>query len=152
MCPVYEYVCPVHGRFEQFKPMSSHAQPQLCPQCETLARRVFSLPVIKVVERKRLRYGSGSPGKIMTHRETGGLDIFIPSDGAMEQDEVDYIAEGAMEKERERVKKAKKSPQRETQARIQAYTTLANRTPRGQRAKVLREAIAESGDRLIKTV
>ena len=100
-----------------------------------------------------MRYGSGSPGKIMTHAETGGLDIFIPSDGAMEQEEVDYIAQGAIEKERARVKKAKKQGARnETQARIQAYTDLAHSTPRGQRAKILRRAIAESGDRLIKTV
>lgn len=149
--PVYEFVCQVHGRFEQFKPMSCCAEPQVCPQCEVLARRVFSLPVIKLVETRRLRYGYGSPGKIMMHKETGGLDIFIPSDGALEQQEVDYIAEGAVEKERARVKKAKKHPQRETQARVQAYAALANSTPRGQRAKVLRQAIADSGDRLIKT-
>lgn len=146
--PIYEFLCQVHGRFEEFRPMAQCGKPAVCPDCARRARRLFSLPSIKIVERKRLRYGSGSPGRILTHKETGGLDIFIPSDGALEQDEVDYIAQGAIEKEKARVKKARKSIQRESQARIKAYTQLAMNTPRGQRAKVLRQAIAESGDSL----
>jgi hypothetical protein len=77
-------------------------------------------------------------------RETGGLDIFIPSYGALEQEEVDYIAEGAIEKEKARVKKKGKTIQRENQALVQAYVNLANATPKGKKAKAIRQAIKET--------
>jgi hypothetical protein len=81
---------------------------------------------------------------MITGKETGGLDIFIPSYGALEQAEVEYIAEGAVEKEKARVKKKNKTHQRQNQAIVQSYVNLANRTPKGKKAKVLREAMKAS--------
>lgn len=149
--PYYEFKCRVHGKFDIFRPMGKSSEIANCPHCGEVGIRLFSSPNIKIVNKPRLQFGSGSPGKIITRTETGGLDIYIPSLGAMEQDEVDYIAEGAKEKEINRVKKGRKQgPRSEKQARIQAYTALAHRTPKGKRAKVLREAIKETGDNLVK--
>ena len=94
-----------------------------------------------MVEKKRLPLGAGSAGRKITSKETGGMGIFIPSFGAMEQAEVDYIAEGAIEKEKARVKKSKKTQQRANQSIVQAYVNLANSKPKGQKAKAIREAI-----------
>lgn len=147
--PLYEYSCGEHGPVELWRPMSAVEVAMNCPQCGQPLRRVWSMPAIKVVAHEQLRYGSGSPGRVLTRKETGGLDIFIPSDGAMEQAEVDYIAEGAIEKEQARVKKAKRQgPQRENQAIVAAFKDLALATPRGQRARVLREAAKDSGIRV----
>ena len=148
--PFYEHSCPDHGKFEVFKLMCQSAELERCPTCGRVAIRVFSASVIKMVEKKRLAFGSGSPGKMLTSKETGGLDIFIPSMGAMEQEEVDYIAEVAVDKEKERVKKTHGHPRSRNQARIQAYAQLGRKAKRGQRAKTIREAIAQEGDRLVK--
>ena len=149
--PLYQFTCMTDGPFEILRPMFQSNEPMCCPECGLVATRVISIPNVKIINKPRLQFGSGSPGRVISHKETGGLDIIIPSMGAMEQDEVDYIATGAIEKEKERVKKAKKQgPRSEKQAIIQAYTDLANRTPKGQRAKVLREAIKETGDTLVR--
>ena len=147
--PVYEYRCETHGKFEQFKPMPQCAVLECCPQCGVVARRIFSVAALKVVEKKRLQYGSESPGRILTRKETGGLDIFIPSMGMLEQEEVDDIALAAIDKEQTRVKRAKKQVQRQSQTIIQAYSDLARSTKRGHRARVLREAMKDQGDNLV---
>ena len=143
---LYLFRCDAHGPFEQLRRMAAAGLPAYCPECGESAQRVFTAPAIKVVTPQRLRYGSGSPGKTILGKDTGGLDIFIPSDGCLEQAEVDYIAEGAIEKEQVRVKK--RGFQRENQARVAAYSELALNTKPGQRAKTLRRAIVESGDRI----
>lgn len=143
---IYEYECGECGVIEVSRPMTESANPVMC-SCGRVARRIFTPVSIRVIKKERLQYGYGSPGRILTRKETGGLDVFIPSMGAMEQDEVDYIAEGAIEKERERVKKVKKFGARsENQARLQEYMNLALKTPRGKRAKVLSEAAKDTGD------
>lgn len=126
--------------------MANRAKPAACPDCGLEAVRLFTPPAIKVVKKERLPLGSGSFGRLVTGKETGGLDVFIPSYGAMEQAEVDYIAEGAIEKEKERVKKTKQGPRSENQARLQAYGSLALATKRGQRRKALQEAMKQEGD------
>src|SRR3990167_4495881 len=141
---IYEFKCPKHGVFEQVRPMAACSIPAICPVCESPAQRIFSSPAIKFVYKKRQRLGSESEGKVILGKETGGLDIFIPSWGALEQQEVDYIAEGAIEKEKDRVKKKKKTVQRRNQALVQAYVNLANATPKGKKAKTIRQAIKET--------
>jgi hypothetical protein len=145
MCPVYEWKCPEHGIFEGYRSMDNCTAPEPCPICETGSSRVISLPAVKIVQgATQLQFGSGSPGKIISGKETGGLDIFIPSMGALEQSEVDYIAEGAIEKEKARVKKKRKTCQGANQAIVQAYVNLANSKPKGQKAKAIRQAIKET--------
>ena len=140
---IYEFVCPAHARFESYRPISDCSRPEPCPECGSLSPKVISMPAIKVITPVRLKYGYGSPGKILTRKDTGGLDVFIPSDGALEQEEVDYVAAAAIEKEQSRVKK--KGIQRENQAMVQAYANLALSTPPGKRRKVLQEAAKQEG-------
>ncbi len=71
--------------------------------------------------------------------------MFIPSWGALEQAEVDYIAEASIEKEKERVRK-KRDMERLTKQKIGSYLDLAYQTKPGQRAKVLKEAMKEHGE------
>ncbi len=91
-------------------------------------------------DRERQRYGSGSKGKFISHKETGGMDIFVPSFGTMEQDEVDYVAEGALEKEQARVRH-KEVRESKTKEIIQSLTNLALQTKQGQRAKVINKVL-----------
>lgn len=143
MCPIYEFRCPEHGVFEDYRPMVVCTIPSLCPKCQSMSERIISKPTIKIIQgKKSLPLGSGSAGRMITSKETGGMGVFIPSFGALEQAEVDYIAEGAIEKEKARVKKSKKTPQRKSQAMVQAYVNLANKTKKGQKAKAIREAMA----------
>lgn len=149
--PLYEYSCPVHGRFDKLRLMNECFMNSNCPECGEISTRIMSHVSIKAIDKPRYQFGSGCEGKIISHQETGGLDIFIPSYGAMGQDEVDYIGMVAVEKEQERVKRNKRySNKSEVQARIQAYTDLANSMPKGKRAKTIREAIKDTGDRLIR--
>lgn len=142
--PFYIFCCQEHGEFEDFRSMEAAILPTPCPLCRRIAVRVWTAPAIKIVSKQRLPLGKGCYGKTVTHQETGGLDIFVPSFGAMEQDEVDYIAQGAVEKERARVKKAQKQGARnETQVKIGAYADLARKAKPGQRAKTIREALKE---------
>ena len=146
--PLYPFYCTQHGQFDVFKHMQDDSWDITCPGCLKPAMRVWTAPASSTAQKERLRFGTGSPGRIIPSRDTGGLDILIPSMGAMEQEEVDYIALGAIEKEKERVKK-RKGPRNEMQAKIQAYTDLARHTKAGQRAKTIREAIKESGDKIV---
>ena len=144
--PLYEFSCEKHGRFGDYRPMGSCTIPSPCPVCNVLSERVISLPAINITQGSQtLQFGSGSPGRMVTPEETGGMGVYIPSMGAMEQAEVDYIAEGAIAKEKARVKNAKGKPQRRAQEKIQGYTNLVNSTPRKKRINTLREAIKEYG-------
>jgi putative FmdB family regulatory protein len=142
---IYEFICKKHGVFEAYRNMDNCTASEPCPVCKRLSERIISLPTVKIVQdKKRLPLGSGSEGKIVSSKETGGLDIFIPSYGMLEQEEVDYIAEGAVEKEKARVRKKKKIAQRANQAMVQSFVDLANKTPRGQKAKAIREAMKDT--------
>jgi putative FmdB family regulatory protein len=144
--PVYEFSCTKHGVFDEYRTIESCTIPSLCPKCHKSAERIFSLLTVKIIQnKKRLPLGTGSAGRMVSSKETGGMGVYIPSFGAMEQEEVDYIAEGAIEKEQSRVKKKKKTIQRKSQAVVQAFVDLANRTPRGQKSKAIRQAIKETG-------
>jgi len=133
--PTYEYDCTEHGRFELRQSMTASLE-AICPICGVEARRVISILNFKVTDRERLPLGYGAKGKYISHKETGGSDIFVPSWGAMEQGEVDDVTQGAIEKERSRVKKNS-----ETKQRLQSYVDLAYQTPKGERAKTMKEAM-----------
>ena len=87
-----------------------------------------------------LPYGNGSRGRYISHTETGGSDIFVPSFGAMEKEEVDYVVEGAIEKERARVKRRETTRTREL---LESYVGLAHRTKPGKRGEAIREAMKQ---------
>lgn len=103
--PLYEYLCSEHGLFQMLRGIDT-ASSEPCPLCGLQCVRVPSAPARTVIKTKeQLPYGTGSMGKYVSAKETGGLPIYVPSWGAMEQEEVDYVAEVAVEKERERVAK-----------------------------------------------
>jgi putative FmdB family regulatory protein len=42
--PVYEFVCEDCGPFEEQRTFAESGDPASCPECETEARRVYSMP------------------------------------------------------------------------------------------------------------
>lgn len=143
--PLREYDCIRHGTFERLE-LSQDTSMPMCPQCGFIGRRRMSCPAPAIIHHtQRLRYGNGAKGKMILGSETGGLDIFIPSGGAMEQAEIDDVACAAIEKEKARVKRMKGKSRCANQEAITNLTHLAARTKPGQRIKVLREAIKETG-------
>ena len=142
--PTYELECLQDGyRFEKIIPFEQSSS-VTCPRCGGNTRHIITASTIIVKQSKQLKYGSGSEGKFIPRSETGGLDIFIPSEGVMEQQEVDYVAGMAVEKERERVKKSK-GHRNANQEAISELTKLAYQTKPGKRIEILRQAIDESG-------
>lgn len=141
---LYEFSCGKHGIFEVLQSIRQMNMP--CPVCEIPCGSVISAPAHSFVKfPERLRYGTGEKGRIISSKETGGLDMFIPSGGAMEKSEIDDVACAAIEKEKSRVKSLKGHHRSNNQEAISQLTQLAYNTPKGQRIKVLREAIKETG-------
>lgn len=86
----------------------------------------------------RRPFGEKAPGKFIKG-EDGRRDILIPSFGALEQDEIDYIAEASIEKENERLKKRQTSVQKTA---IGSVISEMRKAPPGKRT--------EAGERIIK--
>jgi putative FmdB family regulatory protein len=139
--PIYEYDCPKHGRFEKIK--NNRDLVEVCPECNDLCDVVISIPAPAIIiHHQQQPYGSKSRGRYISEEETGGMGILIPSFGALEQEEVDYIAAGAIEKERDRVSKKKqyRSPYKKRMATLMSE---AQKAPKGQRASTMRKLIKE---------
>lgn len=95
-----------------------------------------------IIKRKeRLPYGSKGRGRFIPP-EKGRRAIFVPSFGALEKEEVDYLVEASQEKEDERMKKNVKSVQKE---RLEQLTQATLQAPEGERANTAREIIKELG-------
>ena len=90
---------------------------------------------------ERLPLGSGSRGRFIDSKETGGMSILIPSFGALEKEEVDYVAEEAIYREKERQKKPE---QRLTKTALQNVVAETLKAPGGKRKKAL-ERITKEG-------
>lgn len=41
--PLYEFKCENCGTFEEWRSMSAASEPMLCPICETVAKRIYSV-------------------------------------------------------------------------------------------------------------
>ncbi len=142
--PIYSYICEKHGRFDKIQNLGDDGAQ--CPRCNNLGQRIPTTPArITIQTKERLPFGSGSRGRYVSSIETGGLPIFVPSWGALEKAEVDYLADAAIDKEKERVRK-KREYVRQDKERISKYMKLAYETKPGQRAKTVREAMKEVGD------
>ena len=89
--------------------------------------------------KERLPYGTGSRGKFIPAEETGGLSIFVPSFGAMEKEEVDYVTEVAVAKEKERVAKGLPYNERNamTKQALGNIVKIGKSQPEGKRAKTM---------------
>lgn len=84
--------------------------------------------------KERLPYGSNSRGKMIAS-ESGRRAIFVPSFGALEKEEVEYLVEAAKEQEDDRLRKGKISVQK---AALEAVTNEVRKAKPGQRAKTAR--------------
>jgi len=126
-----EYRCPKHGVFEDINKGDKHKN---CPECDFPSPKIFSTFSFRVSHRENLPLGSKSRGRfIPPTKDNSG--ILIPSYGLLEKEEVDYIAEYELDKE--------KNTRRESQTKknIEYLTKLANKTQRGHRAEVIKEVI-----------
>jgi len=132
MSPIYEYKCPKHGRFEVLRTLGSLGI-ESCPHCGSQCLRVVSKPAPAIIrETERLPLGNKSRGRYLTSEETGGLPILIPSFGALEKEEIDYVAEAAIEKEKGRI-----SPPRDSQIALDNIVKEARKTPKGKRKQTM---------------
>jgi putative FmdB family regulatory protein len=139
--PYYEYECPAHGVFT-FRETMTASTMSVCPNCGRLSHRIPSRTNMIMRKPSNLPLGNGVAGKFISHTETGGSDIFIPSWGSMEQGEVDDVALAAIEKDKTEQKHPKR--ERATKNKIQDYMNLAHKTKPGQRAKTIREAMKDT--------
>lgn len=148
--PLYEYWCQQCGyEFEEIKPWEERDIVS-CPKCGAKATCKISAPSrITILQNEQLPFGNKSRGKLISPEETGGLGILVPSFGALEKEEVDYVAMEAVEKEKDRVRKGKQfvSKQRAT---IQKYMNVAHKAPSGKRIEAIEEVARQEGTRLIK--
>jgi len=96
---------------------------------------------ISVIVRKTesLPYGNKSKGRIVPS-EKGRRSIFVPSFGALEKEEIDYVVEVAQEQEDERIKRGYKSEQQE---RLEAVVDATRQAKQGERAKAARKILKE---------
>ena len=92
---------------------------------------------------ERLPLGNKSRGRLITSEETGGMSILVPSFGALEKEEVDYVAEEAIYREKERLKTAEP---RLAKTALQNVVTQTLKAPKGKRKKLL-EQITKEGMR-----
>lgn len=86
-------------------------------------------------DRERRQYGSEAPSKYIP-AEKGRSAIYVMSDGALEQAEVDYIVEGTQEKEDSR-KKVKRAGKEHMEKLVQTMVSA----PPGERKKTLSEIL-----------
>lgn len=49
--PLYEYNCPDHGSFDEFRPSSHSNAPIACPSCGESAARVLTVPRTRVLDK-----------------------------------------------------------------------------------------------------
>jgi len=144
--PIYEHRCRIHGLFQVLRPIIGGEVLESCPLCGSQCVRAISAPAPAVVKtRDRLPYGSGSRGKFIPAEETGGMSIFVPSFGALEREEVEYTAEAAAEKERERVAKSKPLNEENamTKEALGNVVKIGKNQPEGQRAKTMEKVKRE---------
>ena len=91
--PLYEYLCPAHGRFDRFSSYQGQDPILSCPQCGALSPKVISVVRTHIKNKPRLRYGTGEPTRVVKQVDDKP-GFIIMSEGLLEKEEVDYI-EGA---------------------------------------------------------
>ncbi len=139
--PIYKYQCIKCGLcFEKFQSIVMRGN-SFCPDCGSSSKIIPSVPARVIIhERERLPLGNGSRGRFVSSKETGGLAILVPSFGALEKEEVDYIAEEAIVQEKERVRTAEP---RLGAVALKNVITETKKAPKGERRKTLEQITRE---------
>jgi hypothetical protein len=127
--PIHEYEC-CGAVYESFKS-------NRCPVCGQPGKLLISAPSrIIVHSSESLPLGNKSRGRFIPPHN-GMPGILVPSFGLLEKEEVDYLTEGMIEKHKNEVRVS------ETKTNLERLTKLARNTPRGKRAKIIKQAIGE---------
>ena len=102
--------------------------------------KVKTIGVI-VKTKEQLPYGTGSRGRYIPAEETGGLAVFVPSFGAMEKEEVDYVTEVAVNNEKERVAKGRPHNEQNalTKEALGNIVKIGKSQPEGKRHKTMEQ-------------
>jgi len=87
--------------------------------------------------KERLPLGNKSGGRLVPP-EKGRMGILVPSWGALEKEEVDYLVEVSQEKEDERIK-----TKRISRSRLEKVVSATLQAPEGQRAKTAQQVMKE---------
>ena len=134
--PIYIYSCPRHGKFEIIRGDFKKHIP--CVECGLTSHSVISIPYRTRVEHKEnLPLGNKSRGRFIPP-DGNRSGILVPSFGALEKEEVDYIAEASLEKERNRVRKS------EQKDALENVTKALLSSPQGKRHETLNKILGGS--------
>ena len=136
--PNYDYECPAHGKFEIFQHMKSERKAS-CPECGTNSPFVFPHVGIRILNRIRYELGSNAPSQLIKSNVPGGLDSYVISEGALEQEEIDHI--GLVQDEREVVRQ--KQEKSDTKKAIGNLVATATKQKQGQRFSTMKKVRAE---------
>lgn len=115
--PQYEYMCFEHGVFNKFWRMSDYDRRTHCPVCAQVATKMMPAVALIIKEKPWKKYGKGADS-VLKEQDGAAPGYYIPSDGFLEQEEVDYLVEAQEEKQLKYVRK--EAPQR---VRIQGDKT-----------------------------
>jgi putative FmdB family regulatory protein len=130
--PVYDFLCPKCGKFEEL--LANYKKHISCPICGLESKLVPSKCVGIVRYREQLPLGNKSRGRFIPP-EKGMNGILIPSYGLLEKEEVDYIAEYSIDKEKNRVRKS------EQKDKLEKLTRYAMSMPKGRRGEAINKAL-----------
>jgi len=95
---------------------------------------------VRIKNKEQLPLGNKSRGRFIKTGK-GQPDILIPSYGLLEKEEIDYIAEANIEKDKDRVRR---TPMKEN---LEKVTKALLNAPQGERRKLLNEIKGESNAR-----
>lgn len=69
--PLYEFRCVTCGPFEQMRTLEQASEPMLCPTCETVAKRIYSVAgLILTPAALRRRVEQSAEPKVVTRSQT----------------------------------------------------------------------------------
>jgi len=127
----YQYECPqCRELIEISKTMVDAKLEEKCLSCGVKLKRIFNTHPFQLEHKENLPLGNKSRGRYIKGEHN---DILIPSFGLLEKEEIDYIAEANIEKDKNR---KRKTPMKEN---MQKVVGALHQAPKGQRGKLLDE-------------
>ena len=67
--PLYEFRCEKCGLFEEWRTIAEVSNPIICPDCQSVAKRIFSPPGVMLSSSLRLRQENSQPQIIKCSQE-----------------------------------------------------------------------------------
>lgn len=69
--PLYEFQCKSCGLFEQWRGFNESSDPMLCPNCQTMSKRIYSSPNLHVGAASAGRLGAQTEPRLITREPRG---------------------------------------------------------------------------------